>query len=104
VDSFASTGSFSSLSIINGNPAISYQEGSNSDLRYVRANNADGTSWDAPIIVDSAGVNGAYTSLEIVNGKPAISYFDAQPNNDLRYVRAANADGTGWDFGIYFEN
>ena len=38
---------------------------------------------------------GEYTSLAVVNGKPAISYADSG-NDDLKYARATDADGTTW--------
>jgi hypothetical protein len=86
---------YNSLSIINGNPAISYYDGINNDLKYVRASNSSGTLWDAPVIVASAGVVGLYSSLTIINGNPAIAYFD-QTNGLLKYVRATNSTGTAW--------
>ncbi len=81
--------------MVNGNPAISYFDATNGDLKYVRATDADGTAWDTPLTLDSTGIVGEYTSLTVVNGNPAISYFD-NANSNVRYVRATNADGTTW--------
>ncbi len=88
-------GEFSSLAIVNGNPAVSYYDSTNSDLKYVRANDVNGATWAAPVIADSAGAVGFYTSLKVVNGNPAISYYD-NTNLDLKFVRATDANGSGW--------
>ncbi|MCH7471456.1 PKD domain-containing protein [bacterium] len=94
-DSTGNVGWYTSLAVVNGNPAISYYDTTNDDLKYVRASDADGTSWGAPVAPDSTGGVGQYTSLAVVNGNPAISYLDGT-NGDLRYVRASDADGTSW--------
>jgi hypothetical protein len=79
--------------VVNGNPAISYYDGPNQDLKYVRASDASGTSWGTPVTLDSTGSVGEYTSLAVVNGNPAISYYDST-NRDLKYVRATTTSGT----------
>ncbi len=89
-------GFHNSLKVVNGNPAIAYYDNVSQGLRFVRASDASGTAWSAPISVDvSAPGSGWYISLQIVNGYPAISYYEAT-NDDLKYVRATNADGTAW--------
>jgi len=95
VDSEGDVGQYTSLAVVNGNPAISYLDYTNTDLKYVRASNPNGSSWGAPVTVDSAGWVGQYTSLEVVNGNPAISYLD-NGNCDLNYVRANDANGSSW--------
>ena len=52
IDNSDDTGRFSSLEIVNGNPAISYQDDSYKDLKYVRANDADGTEWSFRIMFE----------------------------------------------------
>jgi len=96
VDSAGSVGEYTSLAIVNGNPAISYYDRTNDDLKYVRADDASGTSWGPPLIMDSAGRVGFFTSLVVVNGNPAISYSAEWPNNELKYVRATDASGSSW--------
>ena len=94
------TGADNSLAVVNGKPAISYQDRTNRDLKYVQANDADGTSWNTPVTVDAGGPNtGGHTSLAVVNGKPAISYYDGT-NEDLKYVQANDADGTSWPTAV----
>ena len=65
------------------------------DRYYVRANDANGTSWGTPVAVYTTNNVGAYTSMAVVNGNPAISFYDFT-NTDLYYVRATDADGTTW--------
>jgi len=84
-----------SLAVVNGKPAISY--GFSTDLKYVRASDADGTTWNTPLAIDTLGAVGASNSLAIVNGNPAISYWYGSIPRDLRYVRAADSDGTAWN-------
>lgn len=93
--SAGNVGGWASMEVVNGNPAISYFDASNNDLRYARATDANGTAWGAAVAVATAGTVGSFTSLKVVNGNPAISYFDIG-NNDLKYVRAADASGTAW--------
>ena len=102
VDDSFNTGYVTSLVIVNGKPAISYNDSSQRDLRYVQASDADGTSWNIPETVDSVGPASDYSSLAVVNGKPAISYWHTS-YTELNYVRASDVDGTEWSFRIIFE-
>ena len=69
-------GTYISLQVVDGNPAISYKDDTNLDLKYVRANDPSGTTWSTPLTLDSLGAVGADTSLQVVSGNPAISYRD----------------------------
>jgi hypothetical protein len=60
---------------VNGNPAISYYAATDGDLKYIRASDADGSTWNTPVIIDATG--GTYNSLTIVNGVPTIAYYKA---------------------------
>lgn len=88
-------GRMTSMRIVNGRPAVAFLDASNGDLKFIRANDANGTAWGTPITVDSAGNVGAAISMEIIDGQPAITYHD-YTNGDLRYIRATDADGTTW--------
>lgn len=95
-------GKYPSLAVVNGRPAVAYYDDTNDDLKYVRANDVNGTSWAAAITVTSAGNVGQYAQLKVVNGAPAIAYFDATTNS-VRFVRAVDADGAGWGTPISVE-
>lgn len=97
------TGGNLSLGVVAGQPALSYYEISQGDLRFTRAGNTDGTAWpaaagpsgSAQTVVDSSGDVGRFSSLQIVDGLPAISYYD-RGNGDLKLVKATSADGSAW--------
>jgi uncharacterized repeat protein (TIGR01451 family) len=95
VTSAGSVGTFSSQAIVNGNPAMSYLDTTISILRYVRAGDVNGNTWNPPVIADGTVGTGLYTSLAVVAGNPAISYYDST-NGNLLFVRATDADGATW--------
>jgi hypothetical protein len=90
------SGQYSSLAVVAGFPAIAYYRAAGgNDLMYVRALDANGLAWGAPVTVDAAGNTGQYCSLAVVNGNPAIAYYRPS-GTQLRYVRATNATGSAW--------
>ena len=97
-DATGTTGLNTSMAIVSGTPAIAYRNNSSNELRYVRANDATGTSWGTPIIVDNTRTPHT-PSLNMVNGVPAIAYSNYY-NKDLMFVRALNSTGTSWDTPI----
>lgn len=90
-----SVGTYSSLAMVNGNPAVSYHDPNALDdhIKFIRAADANGTTWDAPIILDTGNL-GAYTSLEVIGGNPAVSY---QGSAGLRFAQASDANGSVWN-------
>ena len=95
VDSTGDVGTFTSMQLIDGVPAISYRDGSNGRLKFVRATDTNGSAWDTPKIVDSSANVGAFSSLATINGHPAISYSDSS-TGALKFARSANAIGSIW--------
>ena len=91
------SGGDSSLLVLSGSqyPAISFYDINLGDLKYVRATDIDGSSWNAPLTIDSTGDVGQDTHMRIVQGRPAISYYDNE-NYRLKYVRADDAYGDSW--------
>jgi hypothetical protein len=83
------------MAIVNGNPAIAYI-GSDRDLRYVRASDANGSSWNTPTVVYSA--TNVLPTLMVADGRPAIAcvYITPLENRYAYYHRADDADGTAW--------
>jgi hypothetical protein len=102
----ANTGLFTSMQVVNGRPAIVYQDLTLRALRFVRANDALGNSWGSPQSIDTPGaqgIMGLYNCLAIVDGFPAVSYHNDDIDIDeddahgqLRYRRALDADGSAW--------
>lgn len=74
------SGTFTSLEIVNGNPAIAYHDVTNGTLIYVRATDASGAAWGTPVTADAApgSVTGEFTSLKrlssLTTPAPAIAY------------------------------
>jgi len=105
VDAAGDAGAYSSLAVINGNPAISYQAHDGSDTisqRYVRSTSVTGAAasdWNEPVIVDtSSSVHHTFsdTSLAEINGNPAIVYSlytHSTGITERKYVRSTTATG-----------
>jgi hypothetical protein len=81
---------------VNGAPALCYA-GEDTQMGYVRAADAAGSSWGAPLILapDAQGTFDA--SMALVNGKPAIAYSGVSAGgNQLGYMQANDTNGSSW--------
>jgi hypothetical protein len=90
IDSDGATGRYSSLRMIEGKPAVSYQ-GHDADLYYARSSTssgADAADWQI-INLLSGGNVGYDTSLAIVDGRPAIGFL----GNGLCYAISSTTTG-----------
>jgi hypothetical protein len=93
IDQQGDVGRFSSLTVINGNPAISYYDGASQKLKYTRSQDVSGNVWpQSSILAELYYASGQYTSLQNVNGSPGISYYD-NANKDLKFIRASDSSG-----------
>lgn len=107
-------------------PAISFYDVTGGRLRFVRASDANGNSWEPSIVLDAAANVGAGTVLRMVNiggdlitknttnntvtisgsainGTPAIAYYDVS-NGDLKYILANDAAGTDWSAAVVIQS
>jgi len=86
-----------SMALVNGRPAIAYEDQTAGKLYYKRADDQDGASWPAsPVQADvSANAAGGFCSLAVIDGYPAICEYYVS-FGDLMYVRALDQDGTSW--------
>jgi len=109
VDGADDVGRSTSLAVIDGGPAISYRDDTNTALKYARATSATGASasdWTQFVIVDTAINVGHYSSLAVVDGRPAISYYD-MGNTALKYALSSTADGSApgdWSTVLTIDN
>lgn len=88
-------GRYSSLQIVNGMPAVSYRD-SGTGVKYARGTAANGDTWGAPLVIDSDPNTGYGTSLQVADGKPIVAYLGGASYNELKVVRAMDADGSAW--------
>lgn len=86
---------YSSLALVDGNPALAYYVGTTGDLMFARNAAADGSGAWTVTTVARAGLTGLRPSLAVVGGKPAIAFFQSSPNPGLRLAVNANADASG---------
>jgi hypothetical protein len=77
---------------VNGNPAISYYDVTNSRLKFARNSAADGSGTWITSVVDPSP-SGQYSSLAVVNGNPAIAYQDGEFFNDPKFTRSSDVNG-----------
>ncbi len=88
-------GRYASLAVVNGRPAIAYYDARFTEVKYIRANDANGTVWGTYQAIDKADDVGLFISLKVISGKPVISYYN-QTKGQLKLLRAKDADGTAW--------
>jgi len=88
------------LVVTDTGPAIAYVDVGKQELRFVRANDANGDSWgDSEVLATGAGAVVA-TQLD---GRPVLLYLN--PAQTVAYFIAANnAAGTSWGFPVAIEN
>ena len=87
-------GGYTTLFEVDGSPAVAYKHATNADLYYVRAANANGSSWTNHVLVDGPGNQGENITVAVVDGAPAVAYQDVT-TRDLKFVRASNPTGMG---------
>ena len=86
------------LAVVDGHPALCYENGAGIDLRYVRALDPDGSAWGSPVDL-IVGSQGGFWDLdiEIVNGHPAIGLTESPfAIYYATYVRALDPQGASW--------
>ena len=103
-------GSWNSMLVVDGMPAIAYSRdgggGDEDTLNYVRATDAQGTAWNAPIVLDPEHLDftrAADPQMVVIDGRPAIAYLylgrdlgGGVYQDGIRYVMAEDATGDTW--------
>lgn len=97
-DAAGDVGQHASLAIISGHPAIAYYDVSNIRLKYARANDPDGLSWNPGISIYAGGA--VFGSLAEVEGRPAIAF----QSTGLRYMRANDSTGSSWGGSLLLDS
>ncbi len=87
-------GLYTSLQVVNGNPAIAYLNLAGQKLSFIRATDVNGTTWGQPVDLERVGMS-PYISMVVVNGNPAIGFF-SQIGGATKYIRANDSNGSAW--------
>ncbi len=78
------------LAVVNGRPVALF--GHTGGLNYVRATDANGTSWQSPVLPYAYG--GGYPDIAIIEGHPAVIH--GVQAGELIYQRSNDVDGLNW--------
>ena len=79
-----------------GYPMIAYFDHSNHDIKLIRSQNTDGSTWLPPqTIVDTANILEDIHLLLLANGHPAIAYWDAS-DEKVQFIKASESSGAVW--------
>src|ERR1043166_9915590 len=87
------------FSMVNGFPALAYQEYFTRHFKFIRATDTNGATWAAPVTIQTNSVSGfspAEIRLAIISGRPAIAWLDAAASTNIYYIRANDANGDNW--------
>lgn len=84
-----------SLAIVDGFPAIAFQDGPSYNLSYRRALDSNGSSWGPSIITSITALGGFYCKLAVHNNQPIISY--TMDNEEVYLITANDPLGNTWN-------
>src|SRR3990167_1579361 len=95
LDLSGDVGEYTSLALgSDGFARISYYDATNQDLKFARCLDENCVTKNITTVDSSGNVGSEYTSIALgSDGFARISYYDGS-NNDLKFVRCANADCT----------
>jgi len=82
------------MAIINGSPAFAYSSSSD-NIRYIRASNAQGTSWGTDLEANSDSPLLQSIKLIEISGRPAI-IWGVVSSGGIKYLRADDSTGSSW--------
>jgi len=88
---------YCNLLVVNGNPAISFPDGTVQAMYFMRALDSAGAAWPAGAVkVSASSSTPNYNDMQIVRGRPAIVFEGFYPFQSVWYTRAADANGSTW--------
>ena len=61
--------------LVDGRPSVAFHDETVGDLRFVQADDAQGVTWPAAVVLDSLGDTGEQAHMLTENGAPFIAYY-----------------------------
>lgn len=89
-------GDYTSLAVVDGNPAISYCDLNTGNLQFARSVTSSGavaSDWSQLVTMLTVNSVGQFSSLAIVIGRPAISFYDSTKSS-LKFAQSSSASGS----------
>jgi hypothetical protein len=94
VDLTPGSGYFADLKVLGGVPVIAYCSLTDAQLKMAHAEDADGTAWGTPAVLEDGGAGGTLT-LTLIDDLPAIQHYDFIGKR-LLHMTASDVAGTAW--------
>ncbi|MCB1221983.1 MAG: hypothetical protein H7A35_15720 [Planctomycetales bacterium] len=99
VDPTVNSSDWMDAAIVDGRPAIAYAS-STSQLRFVIANDAQGTSWQDPQVLNTD--NASHINIvELGNGRAGIMYYTSLAG--MKFLRATDSTNSAWTSPVVVE-
>ncbi|MEZ5339823.1 MAG: PKD domain-containing protein [bacterium] len=90
------TGYFSDIIEVAGNPAVVYVDLGTDEVNYTRALDPQGSTWSSPITLATiVGASPYYAEMQLIQGNPAVC-FGVPLAEDAYYLRSLDAIGSSW--------
>lgn len=91
----ALTGTVLHATLVQDHPTLLLE--ADDALFYVRANNAEGTTWGSPLLLTNRPVD--HATCQMVNGRPAVVYCGLG-SSAVAFLRALDATGQSWGTAV----
>jgi hypothetical protein len=85
------------LALVGGKPALLFSRSPEAELGYVRAQDADGTSWPAGVSSISLPYNTGFDSCSLVEAGGLVHAAGSANTGDLWYCRSQDPAGASWE-------
>ncbi|MCC7479439.1 PKD domain-containing protein [bacterium] len=93
-----SSGWDSKLMMVNGRPGISFwyeNNDGNAQISFMRASDAIGTAWQAPVTIATGDYGNAFPAMTKVLGRPVVCF--SSDSGALMFASAQDDNGSAWN-------
>jgi hypothetical protein len=88
------------LALIQGNPAVAFGSYYGGTIRYIRALDADGSSWGPVVQLEDIEIWGL--DLQVVDGVPRLALWTSDTySSRIKYLEANDAVGSSWKPSVH---